>query len=225
MKKTAVIVAAGAGTRMGGTTLKQFITLNGRPVLFYPIHTFIQAYPDIDIILTLPEQHIETGEEIVDAWFEKDRISITPGGETRFHSVKNGLSLINEECIVFVHDAVRCILSTTLVRRCYEAAVKNGSAIPVMPSRDSVRLVDEEGNTALDRSKVMLVQTPQTFHSKILLPAYEIDYKDKYTDEATVVEAYGIKLHLVEGEENNMKITRPADLVMAEAILQANERN
>jgi 2-C-methyl-D-erythritol 4-phosphate cytidylyltransferase len=106
-----------------------------------------------------------------------------------------------------------------LIHRCYEEALVSGTAIPVVPSKDSIRLVKEGSNQALDRSKVMLVQTPQTFHSKILIPAYQIDYKEKFTDEATVVEAFGMKVSLVEGEENNVKITRPVDLLIAEQIL------
>jgi 2-C-methyl-D-erythritol 4-phosphate cytidylyltransferase len=161
------------------------------------------------------------GQEIIDAWFDKDRISITTGGDTRFQSVKNGLQLIEEESIIFVHDAVRCLISAALIHACYEKAVETGSAIPVVTSKDSVRMLTDEGNDAVDRNKVMLVQTPQTFHSKILLPAFKIDYKDKFTDEATVVEAYGLKVSLVEGEESNIKITTPMDLMMAESLLSS----
>ncbi len=159
------------------------------------------------------------GQEIIDAYFDKNRIRITAGGDTRFQSVKNGLALVEEESVIFVHDGVRCLVSTDLIHRCYEQAVETGSAIPAIPSRDSIRLVTEEGNTAWDRNNVMLVQTPQTFHSKILLPAFQIDYKDRFTDEATVAEAYGMKVSLVAGEESNIKITRPADLLLAEMII------
>ena len=173
----------------------------------------------MQVILVLPEDHIAAGQEIIDAFFENSRIKITIGGSTRFHSVQNGLKLADEESIVFVHDAVRCMLSVDLVHRCYDAAMENGSAIPVISCKDSVRIVSAHGNESLDRSAVKLVQTPQTFHSKILLPAYQIDYKDKFTDEAMVVEAFGLKVKLVEGEENNFKITRPADLLIAEQLL------
>lgn len=219
MKKIAVIVAGGTGTRMNNTTPKQFLSLQGKPVLYYTINSFLQAYPDLDIILVLPEEHVAAGQEIIDAFFDYNRIKITIGGRTRFHSVQNGLQLITEECIVFVHDAVRCLVSIDLIQRCYHAAMESGSAIPVIDSKDSVRLVTAEGNEALDRSAIKLVQTPQTFHSKILLPAFNIDYKDKFTDEATVVEAFGLKVQLVQGEENNFKITRPVDLVLAEELL------
>ena len=219
MKKYAVIVAGGSGSRMQTNLPKQFLLLNGKPVLFYTIDTFLKSYEDLQIILVLPEDHVAAGQEIINAFFDYDRIRITEGGRTRFHSVQNGLQLITEESIVFVHDGVRCLLTTDLIHRCYEAAIEFGSAIPVIDSKDSVRMITEDGNEALERSKIKLVQTPQTFHSKIILPAYKIDYKDKYTDEATVAEAFGMKVHLVDGEEDNIKITRPVDLTVAEGMI------
>ncbi len=219
MNKYAVIVAGGSGSRMGGTLPKQFLLLKDKPVLYYTIKTFLESYPDIQVILVLPVDYTDMGQEIIDAWFDKERIRITAGGETRFHSVQNGLSLIEEESIIFVHDGVRCLLSTDLIHRCYQQAVETGTAIPAIPSKDSIRLLTDEGNEAFDRNKVMLIQTPQTFHSKILIPAFQIDYKDKFTDEATVAEAFGMKVSLVEGEERNIKITRPVDIVIAEQLL------
>ncbi len=219
MKKFAIIVAGGTGSRMNNTTPKQFLLLQGKPVLFYSINSFLQAYDDLHIILVLPVEYVAAGQEIMDAFFDYSRIQIAIGGRTRFHSVQSGLQLVNEESIVFVHDAVRCLVSEVLIQRCYDTAMKHGSAIPVIDSKDSVRKTNEEENEALERASVKLVQTPQTFHSKILIPAYQIDYKDKFTDEATVVEAFGLKVKLVAGEENNFKITRPIDLVIAEHLL------
>ena len=219
LKKIAVVVAGGTGTRMNNTVPKQFLLLKNKPVLYYTLHTFLQSYDDMQIILVLPEEHVAAGQEIIDAFFDYSRIKITVGGRTRFHSVQNGLSLIEEESIIFVHDAVRCLITQELVRRCYDEAIEHGSAIPVIDSRDSVRIVRGANNEAIERSTVKLVQTPQTFHSKILLPAFNIDYKDKFTDEATVVEAFGLRVQLVEGEENNIKITKPADLILAELII------
>jgi 2-C-methyl-D-erythritol 4-phosphate cytidylyltransferase len=221
MKKYVVIVAGGSGTRMGGNLPKQFLLLKDKPVLYYSIQAFLSAFDDMEVVLVLPEAHVGTGQEIIDAYFDKERIQITEGGDTRFQSVKNGLQLIGDEGIVFVHDAVRCLVSKELIQRCYESAVETGSAVPAIPSKDSVRLVTEDGNDAIDRSTVMLVQTPQTFHSKILLSAYQIDYKDRFTDEATVVEAYGLKVMLVEGEDNNIKITRPIDMIVAENLINS----
>lgn len=222
MHKYAIIVAGGSGTRMGGNLPKQFLLLKNKPVLYYTIKTFLEAYEDLKIILVLPAEYTDMGQEIIDAWFDKDRIRIATGGDTRFQSVKNGLQLVEDESIIFVHDGVRCLLSAALIHACYAKAVETGSAIPVVKSKDSVRLLTEEANDAMDRDKVMLVQTPQTFHSKILLPAFNIDYKDEFTDEATVVEAYGLKVSLVEGEETNIKITTPMDMSIAESIMETN---
>ncbi|MGB2704085.1 MAG: 2-C-methyl-D-erythritol 4-phosphate cytidylyltransferase [Chitinophagaceae bacterium] len=219
MNKYAIIVAGGTGTRMGRSLPKQFILLKDKPVLYYTLKTFLESYTDLQIILVLPVEFTDMGQEIIDAYFDKERIKITAGGDTRFQSVKNGLALVDDEAIIFVHDGVRCLLSKELIHRCYAQAVETGTAIPAIISKDSIRLLTEEGNKAYDRNKVMLIQTPQTFHSKILLPAFQIDYKDKFTDEATVVEAYGMKVSLVEGEENNIKITRPIDLLIAESII------
>ena len=225
MKKYAIIVAGGTGRRMGRTVPKQFLLLNDRPVLFYTLKAFLEAYDDLHIILVFPEDYQDMGKEIIDAYFDYSRIQITFGGETRFHSVQNGLKLVKDESIVFVHDAVRCLVSTDLIHRCYEHTMHMGSAVPVIRSKDSIRMLNEEGNDneVLDREKVVLVQTPQTFHSKIILPAFEIDYKERFTDEATVVESFGLKISLIQGEENNIKITRPVDLLIAEALLAVLE--
>ncbi len=223
MKKYAIIVAGGSGTRMGGHLPKQFMLLRDKPVLYYTLKTFIESYEDLQVILVLPMDYTDMGQEIIDAFFDKDRIRITAGGDTRFQSVKNGLALVEEESVVFVHDGVRCLLTKELIHRCYAMAAETGTAIPAIPSKDSIRLITDEGNAAFDRNRVMLIQTPQTFHSKIIVPAFQIDYKDKFTDEATVAEAYGMKVSLVEGEETNIKITRPVDLLLAEQILEERE--
>lgn len=244
MKKYAVIVAGGSGSRMGGPTPKQFLLLQGKTVLSHTLKVFLEAYEDMEIILVLPPAHLETGRRVLAAMEEdvsvregpsfQDRlrsVRVVAGGVTRFHSVQNGLRLIEadfvrrgprlieEDAVVFVHDGVRCLLTKALVHRCYEQALRLGSAIPVVDSKDSVRLMTLEGNEAVDRSRIKLVQTPQTFLSSLLLPAFALEYKEAFTDEATVVEANGHAIHLVEGEVNNIKITMPVDLVMAEALL------
>ena len=226
MEKFAIIVAGGTGKRMGSGLPKQFLMLRNKPVLYYTLKAFVDAYEDLKIILVLPEEYTDMGREIIDAYFDYRRIQIASGGETRFHSVQNGLRLVQHVGIVFVHDAVRCLVTPDLIRRCYEHALQIGSAVPVVRAKDSVRLLDEEqnDNEVLDRNKVVLVQTPQTFHSRILLPAFEIDYKERFTDEATVVEAYGLKISLVEGDDNNIKITRPVDLLIAEKLLEAKQQ-
>jgi 2-C-methyl-D-erythritol 4-phosphate cytidylyltransferase len=219
MKKTAIIVAAGNGSRMKTDIPKQFLLLKNKPVLYYSIKAFLNAFEDINIILVLPEEHIAKGQEIIDGFFDSSKFKIVAGGRTRFHSVQNGLSLIEEESIIFVHDGVRCFVTEYLIQRCYEAAMESGTAIPVIDSADSLRLITKNGNKIIDRNKIKLVQTPQTFHSKILLPAFEIDYKQKFTDEASVVEAYGIKVNLIDGEPNNFKITTQHDLEIAKILM------
>jgi 2-C-methyl-D-erythritol 4-phosphate cytidylyltransferase len=220
MKKYAVIVAGGSGVRMGGPVPKQFLLLRGKPVLWYTLNTFLAAYGDLSIVLVAPADRAETCRELIDSTVAPQRIQMVAGGDTRFHSVRNGLAVIQEEAVIFVHDGVRCLVSTPLIHRCYEAALRTGSAIPVVGSRDSVRLVTADGSEAVDRSRVKLVQTPQTFLSKILIPAYQADYRPEFTDEATVVEAAGHTVYLTEGEPDNIKITLPADLLIAERLLQ-----
>ena len=219
MKKIALIVAAGNGSRMNSDIPKQFLLLKNKPVLYYSIQAFLDAFGDIEFILVLPEEHIAKGQEIIDGYFDSSKFKITPGGRTRFHSVQKGLSLVNDEAIIFVHDGVRCFLTKDLITRCFDAAVESGTAVPAIDSSDSVRMITKSGNKIVDRTKIKLVQTPQTFHSKILLPAFAIDYKDQFTDEASVVEAFGLKINLVEGEKNNIKITTPEDLELAKVLL------
>jgi 2-C-methyl-D-erythritol 4-phosphate cytidylyltransferase len=220
MKKIALIVAGGNGSRMNTEIPKQFLLLKSKPVLYYSIKAFLDAYDDIEVILILPEEHIGKGQEIIDGYFNNSRFRINAGGRTRFHSVQNGLSLItDEDAIIFVHDGVRCLITEELIKRCYENAAIAGTAIPAIDCMDSVRILTPNGNKIVDRKKIKLIQTPQTFHSKILLPAFKIDYKDTFTDEASVVEAFGIKVNLVEGDKNNIKITTPFDLLLSEMLL------
>ena len=223
MKKYAIIVAGGAGKRMGSMIPKQFLMLQDKPVLYYTLKAFLDAYADMQLILVLPEGYIEMGREIVDGYFDYGRIQVTAGGDTRFHSVQNGLRLVEGEAIIFVHDGVRCLVSGNLIQQCYETALEAGSAIPVVPVKDSIRLLKDEDSEQLDRTNIVMVQTPQTFHSKILLPAFAIDYKERFTDEASVVEAFGLKVYLIHGEENNIKITKPIDFLLAEKILSMNQ--
>ena len=208
---------------MGTSVPKQFLNLFGRPVLSYTIETFLKAYPDISIILVVPATHLETGLAIARNSSDSNRVWVTEGGETRFHSVKNGLDHIKQHSIVFVHDGVRCLLSESLIHRCYEAAIEKGNAIPAISAVDTIRIETVNGNTQLDREKVKIIQTPQTFYSDILKAAFEQDYMETFTDEASVVEKLGVKIHLVDGETTNIKITRPVDILVAEKILEERE--
>ena len=219
MNKVAVIVAGGSGQRMGNAIPKQFLLLDGKPILVHTVSAFISAFSDTEIILVLPASHVEEGKEIVAGYFPDSSVQVTAGGDTRFHSVQKGLSLVKQESVVFVHDGVRCLLSPALIRRCFAVALEKGSAIPVIASHDSVRLQTDKGHLPYDRNKVMLVQTPQTFLSSWILPAFETEYQAEFTDEATVVERTGKLLTLIDGEESNIKITRPVDLLIAAQLL------
>jgi 2-C-methyl-D-erythritol 4-phosphate cytidylyltransferase len=217
MKKVAIIVAGGSGTRMGSTVPKQFLELAGKPVLWHTVTAFVKAYSDIQIILVLPEIHFS----YVSGWLpEFAGITVIKGGETRFHSVKNGLDQVKEPAVIFVHDGVRPLVSTTLIRGCYEAAIVSGSAIPAIDMKDSIREVNDTGNKAVNRESFKIIQTPQTFLSELILPAFALPYDPLFTDEATVVERQGHSIRLVPGEEANIKITRPLDLIVADALLR-----
>ena len=220
MLKYAVIVAGGSGNRMNAAIPKQFLPINGTAVLLYTIETFLSAFSDLEIILVLPEKFMRDGDTIVQQASDPKRIEIAAGGNTRFHSVKNGLKLVTENAIVFVHDAVRCLVTNDLIHRCYEGALENGNAIPAIPVSDTVRMETAEGSVVVDRTKLLVIQTPQTFFSNLLLKAFEQEYDSSFTDEATVAEKFGIKIHLIPGEDENIKLTRPIDMEIAEKILK-----
>lgn len=220
MQKIAVIVAGGMGQRMGTAVPKQFLLLHGKPILWYTLQRFLSIWDDLHVVLVLPKEHQAEGVKIVESLQASHRVSVAEGGDTRFQSVKNGLSLIKEPAVIFVHDGVRCLLSSELIKRCYEQTLEKGSAIPAVAATDSIRIVEGEGHYVADRNLVRIIQTPQTFLSDLLLPAFQQSYQASFTDEATVVEASGKKVFLIEGEYTNLKITRPEDLQIAEQILQ-----
>lgn len=220
MEKIAIIVAAGSGSRMGSATPKQFLPIAGKPILYYTLQAFFQAFEDMQIILVLPEAYLAFGQKLKEELPERSRIQLTSGGTTRFKSVQNGLAFIKQTAIVFVHDGVRCLITPTLIRRCYTQALDSGSAIPAIAATDSLRTLNESGNQLLDRTKVRIIQTPQTFRSDILKKAFAQPYQEIFTDEASVVEADGESVALIEGETDNLKITRAIDLRLAEILLE-----
>ncbi|HEU4575403.1 MAG TPA: 2-C-methyl-D-erythritol 4-phosphate cytidylyltransferase [Chitinophagaceae bacterium] len=221
MEKYAVIVAGGKGTRMGNEIPKQFLLLKGKPVLWHTINAFAMAFADIKIVLVLPEAYLADGKQI-EGEFPRIHIRIVAGGDTRFASVRNGLQLVKTDAVVFVHDGVRCLVTPGLIRRCYDETMVKGNAIPVIPATDTLRLITQEGNKPIDRNLVMMVQTPQTFMSNDIKAAFEQEYDSSFTDEASVAERSGVKINLVAGEESNIKITRPVDMLVAEQILGIN---
>lgn len=223
MEKYAVVVAGGSGLRMGTAVPKQFLMLRDKPVLWYTLTAFLDAFSDMQIILVLPEHRMETGKTILRSTYDPDRIWMTTGGETRFHSVRNGLQHIQRHSIVFVHDGVRCLLTPDLIRRCYSGAVDKGNAIPATRAVDSIRMETVNGAVSIDRDRIRVIQTPQTFYSDIIKSAFEQDFHESFTDEASVVEKLGVKINLIEGEITNIKITRPLDLLIAEKVLEERE--
>lgn len=190
MKKTAVIVAGGSGIRMGTDVPKQFLHLKGKPIIWHTVQQFIYAYYDIQIVLVLPASYLQEAATYFDA-AQLAHIQFVEGGATRFESVKNGLQAVKEPGVIFVHDGVRCLVSSELIRKCYEEALIHGSAIPAVTATDSIRLISGESHHVVDRNLVKIIQTPQTFLSSVLLPAFEQPYHASFTDEATVVEAAG----------------------------------
>lgn len=218
-KKIAIIVAGGTGQRMGSVVPKQFLSIQGKPILLHTIDQFVAAFSDIQLVVVLPEGYIQEGKDLlIKNGFTKNIVFVA-GGDTRFQSVKNGLAQVNESAIVFVHDAVRCLLTPALIQRCYQQALEKGSAIPAVSSTDTVRLLKGNKSEVFDRESVMLIQTPQTFQSDVLLSAFNQGFEPSFTDEANVVEASGKEVFLVDGEFENIKITRPLDLAIAEYIL------
>lgn len=223
MKKNVIIVAGGKGLRMGNDLPKQFIPIGGKPVLMRTIEAFYRFDRDINIILVLPVSHQDYWKNLCKEYNFTIEHAIANGGETRFHSVKNGLALVTEG-VVGVQDGVRPFGSVEMIKRCFDAAGEYPAVIPVIDSTDSLReVVDEDKSRIVDRSKIRLVQTPQVFDVNVLKKAYETDFKEKFTDDASVVEAMGVDVHLVKGEVTNIKITMPLDLKIGELIVRDKE--
>jgi 2-C-methyl-D-erythritol 4-phosphate cytidylyltransferase len=219
MKKTAIIVAGGTGQRMGTALPKQFLAIEGKSILLHTVDQFVSAFSDINFVIVLPADYIHEGENLIAASGLSQSFQFVAGGDTRFQSVKNGLAQADPASIVFVHDAVRCLLTPDLIQRCYQQAVEKGSAIPAVSSTDTVRIIEGTKHHVVDRANVMMIQTPQTFNAAILKKAFEQAYQPSFTDEANVLEASGNEVYLIEGEHENIKITRPLDLAIAEYIL------
>ena len=223
MKKNVIIVAGGKGLRMGNDLPKQFIPIGGKPVLMRTIEAFYRFDRDINIILVLPVSHQDYWKSLCQEYNFSIGHTIANGGETRFHSVKNGLALVTNG-LVGVQDGVRPFGSVEMIKRCFDAAREYPAVIPVIDSTDSLReVVDEDKSRIVDRSKIRLVQTPQVFDVNVLKKAYQTDFKETFTDDASVVEAMGVDVHLVKGEVTNIKITTPLDLKIGELIIRDKE--
>ena len=221
LKKYAIIVAGGNGTRANTPVPKQFMKLDGKPVIMHAITKFSEAALNIEIIVVLNKEHLHLWQELCKEHNFTTEIKITEGGENRFESVKNGLAMVTEEGIVAVHDASRPLVSTKTIVTSYKAAEMYGNAIPAIPLTDSIRQIDSSKSIALDRTRYCIIQTPQCFLSSILKKAYSAaEYKIHFTDDASVVESSGEKIHLVDGNPDNIKITTPRDFILAEALIK-----
>lgn len=218
-RNNVIIVAGGKGLRMGSDLPKQFIPIGGKPVLMHTIESFYSFDKSMNIILVLPVSHQDYWKGLCDEYGFKVPHRIASGGETRFHSVKNGLVLV-EEGVVAVQDGVRPFASKEMIKRCFDAVKHFDAVIPVIDSTDSLReMTDAENSRIIDRSRIRLVQTPQVFSPEVLKKAYQTEFKETFTDDASVVEAAGGHVHLVKGEITNIKITTPLDLKIGELIL------
>jgi 2-C-methyl-D-erythritol 4-phosphate cytidylyltransferase len=225
MKFFAVIVAGGSGTRMNAPLPKQFLLLNGKPVMMHTITAFFTSPQKPEIIVVLNEQYFSLWKQLCEEHQFDIKHQLVAGGKTRFHSVKNALHLITETAVIAIHDAVRPLISIKIIDEAYHQALTTGNAVVAVPSKDSVRWQNADGiSQNLNRNDVFLVQTPQTFQSEILKKAYEQEYLEEFTDDASVVERSGVKINLLAGNPDNFKITFPADLKIAEMILNEKSR-
>ncbi len=220
MKYYAIIVAGGSGSRMKSDIPKQFLLLQGKPVLMHTIEAFYYSDLKPEIILVLNSEYIKLWSELIIKFNFDIPVSVVNNGEQRFHSVKNALSIVQQDSIVAVHDAVRPIVSNELITRSFRLAAESKAVIPAVTSKDSVRKKEGDHTKALNRADILLVQTPQVFQSNLLQHAYLQDYSPEFTDDASVVEKTGIKIVVTEGDYKNIKITYAEDLQLAEVYLQ-----
>ncbi len=220
LEKYVVIVAGGSGTRMNSAVPKQFIELNDKPVLMHTIEKFVTALPEIHIVLVLSTTYVSQWEELCKKSNFNIPYQLADGGETRFHSVKNGLALVPENSIVGIHDAARPLVSIKTILSTFETAEKAGNASPAVSISESMREINDKSNKAVDRNNYFIIQTPQCFQSTLIKKAFLQEYRSSFTDDANVLEAMGEKINLVEGNRENIKITTPNDLIIAEAMMQ-----
>lgn len=220
-QKYIIIVAGGKGNRMGTEIPKQFLILNEKPVLIHTIESFFNYDKTIKIILVLPQEQRDYWNDLCEKFNFKVNHEIVSGGETRFHSVKNGLNSITEkDVIIGIHDGVRPLVNKDLISRCFDKAIEKGVAFPVIPLVETLRKKTGKGSITVNRVDYCLVQTPQVFHSEIIKKAYRQEFSETFTDDVSVVEALNeYPVYEVEGARENIKITTPIDLIIAERFL------
>jgi 2-C-methyl-D-erythritol 4-phosphate cytidylyltransferase len=220
MLNAAIIVAGGKGLRMQSEVPKQFLRIGNEPVLMQTITRFLEFDPGMLIVLVLPRGQKQRWLELINMYNFQLPHQLVDGGQTRYHSVKNGLPFIPDECIVGVHDGVRPFVSLQTIERCYSTATVHGNAVPVVPMNESLRMLSNGNSRVVDRDEIKIVQTPQVFQSLLLKKAYQLDWEPSITDDAGLVERLGIRINLVDGNRENIKITDPFDLKLAELILK-----
>lgn len=228
MKKVVIIVAGGKGTRMKAKQPKQFLVLNGLPIIMHTIRRFIDYDANIEVRVVLPADTINDWTLMCTNYQFDVEHQVIAGGENRFDSVTNGIRGLSDNCIVAIHDGVRPLVSQRVIAECFRQAEEMGAVIPVTGALESIRKVDNVESVAVDRDKYVFIQTPQVFKSSILLDAYDTLFDPLFTDDATVVERKGYKVHLVEGNRENIKITTPTDLLIAEVLqnqMEAGEQS
>jgi len=218
LQQYAVIVAGGSGSRMGGEIPKQFLLLNGLPILFRSINAFVNYNSQINIVVVAPKTHVQTIYNLKRQHNFSQDFTLVEGGATRFLSVKNGLQEIPINCLVGIHDAVRPLVSKETLQKAFESAEQKGNGIPAIGVFDSLRKVKDHKNTAVDRNLYQIIQTPQVFKSSLIKEAFAATNKTDFSDDATVFEASGKSIFLTEGNRENIKITTPVDLKIAEAL-------
>lgn len=218
MEKFALIVAGGTGSRMGADVPKQFLPLAGKPVLMRTMERFMRYGPDVRLVVVLPANQFALWAELCREHRFELKHQLVEGGASRFQSVKNGLAMLPAEGLVFIHDGVRPLVSLQTLKNCEEMALLAGNALPVIPVVESVRLLDGNTSRHADRDRFRLVQTPQTFQLGLIKQAYCQPENSTFTDDASVCEAMGTEINLVAGNLENIKITHPFDLKMAEYL-------
>ena len=218
-KRSALIVAGGVGNRMQSPIPKQFLELNKKPILFHTLEKFYQFDEKIQLVLVLPDHQMNYWEKLCKEYKFKVKHTLVAGGETRYDSVSNGLEHIPNDHFVAIHDGVRPLVSMQVINRCFRVASKSGSAIPVITVNESLRQVDDESSNIIDRDQIRIVQTPQTFKADLIKSAYKLENRPEFTDDASVYEANGGHVKLVSGNRENIKITQPLDLKVAEALI------
>ena len=225
MKRAAIIVAGGKGTRMGADIPKQFLPINGVPILCLTVSKFIDFDPEITIFLVLPTSLMAYWLQVSTQWIPIDRCKLIPGGQERFFSVKNAIDNLPDDIdIVAIHDGVRPLVSVNCIARCFAEATLNGNAVPAVDVVESLRFVDSNGSRPLDRKSVKIIQTPQVFITDDIKKAYQQPYDEHFTDDASVMEKFGKKINLAQGEKQNIKITTFDDLQYAVYLLNQNKK-